>query len=287
MTTALLVLAGATSTGGIAAVLATRYRAARRTNPHVDTDNEMSNQMTTKPAALPKIVSQDEWAAAQSELLTKEKELTRAYDALAAERRRMPMVRIEKEYVFDGPEGRSTLLDLFDGRCQLIVYHFMFGPNWDAGCVGCSMLTDSIGPLEHVHARDASLVLISRAPLEKLTEYRARMGWSVPWYSSHNSDFNFDFGVSHGENEHHGLSVFLRDGDAVFRTYSTTDRGCDRLNFNLNYLDLTPFGRQETWENSPEGWPQSEPYVWWRRHDEYDSETSPPPSRERNEQSVL
>jgi predicted dithiol-disulfide oxidoreductase (DUF899 family) len=224
---------------------------------------------TRELPALPKIVSAEEWNAARLSLLAKEKVLTRALDDLAAERRRLPMVRIAKPYPFVGSEGQTTLLDMFEGRRQLIVYHFMFGPTWDAGCVGCSMLTDNIGHLAHLHARDTSLVLVSRAPFEKLARFRERMGWRIPWYSSYGTDFNFDFGVSEGDGEHHGLSVFLRDGRDIFRTYFTTDRGCDHLNANFNYLDLTPLGRQELWEESPEGWPQSEPYMWWRLHDEY------------------
>lgn len=263
--TAALVVAGVTSAGGLAAVVARKRR-----SPPADPE-EHSRRITMQTTALPPIVTQDEWEAAHEAFLTKEKEMTRALDALAAERRRLPMVRIETPYAFDGPQGKATLLDLFDGRRQLIIYHFMFAPDWEEGCIGCSMLTDHIGPLEHLNVRDTTLVLVSRAPLDKLERYRERMGWKVPWYSSFGSDFNYDFGVSHGEAEHHGLSVFLRDGEDIYRTYFTTDRGCDRLNANFNYLDLTPYGRQELWEDSPDGWPQSEPYVWWRRHDQYDT----------------
>ena len=144
----------------------------------------------------PPIVSESEWQAAHEELLAREKEATRARDALAAERRRQPMYRIEKDYVFEGPGGNASLLDLFEGRRQLIVYHFMFGPNQEAGCGGCSMFVDQVGDLAHLHARDTSFVLISRAPVEKLEHYRKRMGWTIPWYSSFDSDFNVDFGRS-------------------------------------------------------------------------------------------
>jgi predicted dithiol-disulfide oxidoreductase (DUF899 family) len=228
---------------------------------------------------LPPVVSEEEWQAAREALLVKEKDATRARDALAAERRRLPMVRIEKHYAFDGPEGKeATLLDLFDGRRQLLLYHFMFGPNQDAGCDGCSMFVDQIGHLAHLHARDASFALVSRAPLAKITEYKRRMGWTIGWYSSFDSDFNVDFGVGpetpqpgvYQDGETFGLSVFLRDGDSVYRTYFTTARGVEALGSVWTFLDLTPLGRQENWEDSPAGYPQTKPYEWWRRHDEYE-----------------
>jgi predicted dithiol-disulfide oxidoreductase (DUF899 family) len=222
---------------------------------------------------LPDVVTPDEWQAARDELLVQEKEATRALDALAAKRRRLPMVRIDKEYVFEGPaqepNGPATLVDLFDGRRQLIVYHFMLGPG-EPPCVGCASFTDNIGSLAHLHARDTSMVLVSRAPLAQIQQLRERMGWTLPWYSSNGSDFNFDFGVTAGDDERFGLSVFVRDGDDVFRTYFTSARGVDRLRPDFNLLDLTPLGRQETWEDSPDGWPQTSPYEWWRLHDEYD-----------------
>jgi predicted dithiol-disulfide oxidoreductase (DUF899 family) len=220
---------------------------------------------------LPPVVSQDEWQDALERLRVKEKEATRARDELAAERRRLPMVGVEKDYVFDGPEGKVPLLDMFEGRRQLIVYHFMFqpgAPGWpSAGCDGCSMFVDNIGHLAHLHARDTSLVLVSRAPLAKLEAYKRRMGWTVPWYSLAGNDFNDDHGVTSG----FGLSVFLRDGDSVFRTYFTTGRGVEALGSNWTFLDLTPLGRQEEWEDTPPGRPQTPPYDWWRRHDEYDA----------------
>jgi predicted dithiol-disulfide oxidoreductase (DUF899 family) len=229
--------------------------------------------MTESQRNLPQVVSPDEWLAARKELLAKEKELTRARDALAAERRRLPMVRIEKEYVFEGPDGKATLLDLFDSRRQLIVYHFMFAPGvegWpEAGCPGCSLFVDNIGHLAHLHARDTSFALVSYAPLANIEAYRERMGWAVPWFSSYGTDFNIDFGVTTDAGEAFGLSVFLRDGDTVFRSYFTNGRGVEALGSNWTFLDLTPFGRQEEWEHSPAGWPQTPPYEWWRRHDEY------------------
>jgi len=224
--------------------------------------------------ALPKIVSAEEWLRVREQLLVKEKDLTRQLDALAAERRRLPMVRIEKNYTFDGPRGQVSLLDLFDGRRQLIVYHFMFAPGGKP-CTGCSSFTDNIGHLAHLRARDTSLVLVSRAPQAEIQPYKQRMGWTVPWVSSHRSDFNYDFRVTTQDGESFGLSAFLRDGEAVYRTYFTTARGADRLRIDFNLLDLTPLGRQEEWEDSPEGWPQSPPYVWWRKHDEYGDTTSP------------
>lgn len=220
---------------------------------------------------LPRVVSAQDWQAALNKLLAKEKELTRLRDALNAERRRLPMVKIDKDYLFEGREGRVTLLELFAGRRQLIVYHFMFAPDWEEGCDGCSWVVDAMSHPAHLHARDTSLVLISRAPLGKLERYKVRMGWDLPWYSSLGSDFNFDFGASTDQGERHGASVFLREGDNVYRTYYTGARGVEYLGSHWTYLDLTPYGRQETWEDSPEGWPQTEPYVWNRRHDDYDN----------------
>ncbi|MDR0359734.1 MAG: DUF899 domain-containing protein [bacterium] len=218
--------------------------------------------------ALPPIVSTAEWQAARDRLLVQEKEATRALDALAAERRRLPMVLIDKEYVFEGPSGPATLLDVFEGRRQLAVYHFMFGPGSEP-CTGCSSFTDNIPDLSHLRARDTALALISRAPLAEIRVFGERMDWSVPWYSSFGSEFNEDLGLTTDGGESNGLSVFLRDGATVYRTYFTAARGVDRLRMDFNLLDLTPFGRQETWEDSPEGWPQTPPYVWWRKHDEY------------------
>ena len=225
------------------------------------------------PTRYPQIASREEWQQARDQLLVKEKAATRARDALAAERRRLPMVRIEKDYVFEGPHGKVSLPDLFEGRRQLIIYHFMFAPDVDgwpsAGCPGCSMVVDHIGHLAHLHARDTSLALVSRAPLANLESYKKRMGWTLPWFSSAGTDFNDDFGVTTAEGENFGLSVFLREGDTVFHTYFTGARGVEVLDTNFTLLDMTPFGRQEEWEDSPPGWPQTAPYEWWRRHDEY------------------
>jgi predicted dithiol-disulfide oxidoreductase (DUF899 family) len=228
--------------------------------------------MTTKN--LPRIVSRAEWQAARQGLLVKEKAATRARDALAAERRRLPMVHVDREYIFDGPDGKARLIDLFEGRRQLILYHFMFAPGVDgwpkAGCPGCSFVVDNIGHLAHLHARDTSFVLVSRAPLANLQAYQKRMGWKIPWFSSSENTFNNDFEVTTDRGETFGLSVFLRDGESVYHTYFTAGRGVEALGSTWTFLDLTPLGRQETWEKSPPGWPQTPPYEWWRRHDEYE-----------------
>jgi len=230
--------------------------------------------MSTTTMNLPQIVSPAEWRAAHEELLAKEKAATRERDALAAERRRLPMVPFDKSYVFEGPQGKASLLDLFEGRRQLLLYNFMFAPGVDgwptAGCPGCTMFVDQVGHLAHFHARDTSFALVSRAPLANLEAYKKRMGWTIPWYSSAGSDFNVDIGVTTDRGEMFCLSVFLRDDDRVFRTYGTDGRGVEALGSVWTFLDLTPLGRQETWEDSPEGWPQTPPYTWWRRHDEYD-----------------
>ena len=226
---------------------------------------------------LPPIVSQQEWEAASAKLLAKEKAATDARDARAAERRRLPRVRIDKRSEFTGPGGKQALEDLFEGRRQLLLYHFMFGPNQAAGCSGCSMFVDQVGHLAHLHARDTSFVLVSRAPIAVLEAYRKRMGWSIPWYSSFGTTFNPDFGRGpeapqpdqDQDGERFGLSAFIRDGDAVYRTYFTTNRGVEALGPVWTLLDLTALGRQEEWEDAPEGTPQTRPYQWWRRHDEY------------------
>ncbi len=220
---------------------------------------------------LPQVVAYDVWQAASAELLAKEKAATRARDALNAARRRLPMVKVDKPYLFEGLDGSASLLDLFDGRRQLILYHFMFGPSEDEGCVGCSMFADNIGHLSHLHARDTALALVSRAPLSNLVSYKARMGWDVPWFSAFASDFNQDFGLTTDQGETHGLSVFIGDGDSIFRTYFTNNRGTETLGSTWTFLDLTPLGRQEEWENSPAGRPQTPPYEWWHRHDKYAS----------------
>ncbi len=170
----------------------------------------------------PQVVSPDEWRAARRQLLAKEKEFTRQRDALNAERRRLPMVEVVKPYLFEGKEGEVSLLDLFEGRSQLLVYHFMFDPSWDQGCPSCSFLVDNIGHLSHLHARDTTLALVSRAPVAKIEPYRQRMGWAVPWYSSFGSDFNYDFHVTLDVGEMHGISAFLRRAGRVFHTYSAT-----------------------------------------------------------------
>jgi predicted dithiol-disulfide oxidoreductase (DUF899 family) len=216
----------------------------------------------------PPIVSQEEWEAAHQHLLVKEKELTRARDALAAERRRMPWLPVEKAYEFDGPQGRASLLDLFEGRRQLIVYRAFYDPGvhgWpEHACVGCSMVADHVGHLAHLNARGTTLAFVSRAPQPDLARVKAGMGWTMPWYTLADT-FDADFGVD----EWHGTNVFIRDGDRVFRTYFTNGRGDESLGSTWSYLDLTALGRQEEWEDSPEGYPQTPPYEWWNWHDEY------------------
>jgi predicted dithiol-disulfide oxidoreductase (DUF899 family) len=231
----------------------------------------------------PQVASREEWLAARKELLAKEKELTRQRDALAAERRRLPMVKIDKEYLFEGPNGEASLVDLFEGRRQLIVYHFMFSPEWDEGCPSCSAGADEVskGLLEHLHARETTLAYVSRAPFPKLEAYKAKKGWIFPWYSSYGSDFNYDFHVTLDESvapimynyrtkaeheqagtsyyvegeqpiERHGHSCFLRDGNDVFHTYSMYGRGAETVGGSYYFLDLTTLGRQEDWEE-PKG----------------------------------
>lgn len=197
----------------------------------------------------PHVVPRDEWLAARAELLIKEKEATHARDRLNAERRRLPMVRIEKPYRFEGPHGTVSLLDLFEGRRQLIVYHFMFDPSWDDGCPSCTNLVNNLpSRLAGLYDANTSLVLVSRAPLAKLEPYKQRMNWTVPWFSSFDSDFNYDFGVTDEDGEKPGVSVFLHEGEDILHSYSTTGRGVDILLGTYNYLDLTPLGRQEEWE---------------------------------------
>ena len=219
--------------------------------------------------ALPSIVTREEWARARAELLIREKELIRQKDRVSALRRRLPMVEILADYSFDTGSGAVSLRDLFDGRRQLIVQHFMFGADWDKGCPGCSMMADHIGPLSHLHAKDTSLVLVSRAPVAKLHAFRERMGWDLPWVSSGATTFNDDFGTTVDGEDHHAISAFLRHGDRVFHTWQTFDRGEEPFMVVFDLLDLTAYGRQESWEDSPPGWPQQPPYEWMRLHDEY------------------
>lgn len=245
---------------------------------------------TTKESniQLPNIVSRNEWLSARKNFLNKEKEFTRQRDQLNAERRNLPMVQIDKNYVFEGSEGETNLHNLFDGRSQLIVYHFMFDPSWEEGCKSCSFMVDNIGHLSHLHAYDTSLALVSRAPLKKIDAFKKRMGWNIPWVSSFGSDFNYDFHVTTDESvtpvmynylnkeelekkgdpdflkgEQPGVSIFLRDGSNIYHTYSTYTRGFDILMNTYNYLDLTPMGRNE-----------SSPLERVRHHDRYDHSKS-------------
>jgi predicted dithiol-disulfide oxidoreductase (DUF899 family) len=216
----------------------------------------------------PPIVTPQEWEAARQQLLVKEKELTRARDALAAERRRMPWLAVDKEYEFDGPNGRVSLADLFEGRRQLIIYRAFFEPGvigWpDHACHGCSMMADQVAHVAHLNARDTTFAYASRAPQPDIARLKARMGWTMPWYTM-TDGFDADFGVD----EWHGTNAFFRDGSAVFRTYFVNNRGDEALGSTWSYLDLSALGRQETWEDSPDGYPQTAPYDWWNWHDEY------------------
>ncbi|MBV1703178.1 MAG: DUF899 family protein [Hyphomicrobiales bacterium] len=223
---------------------------------------------------LPPVVTRDEWTAAWADMLAKEKSLTRAHDALAAERRRMPWMAVEKPYEFAGPNGKASLLDLFEGRRQLIVYRAFFEPGvygWpDHACRGCSLGADQVSDLAHLNARDTTLAYVSRAPYADIVRLKARMGWTMPWYSFEGT-FDADFGVDLW----HGHNVFIRHGGRIFRTYFTNNRGDEALGTTWSYLDLTPLGRQETWEDSPAGYPQSPPYKWWNRNDNYGTDATP------------
>lgn len=215
----------------------------------------------TARTALPPIVSREEWQAARDSLMAREKAHTHAKDALSAERRRLPMVEIDADYRFDGAQGEATLLDLFEGRRQLIVQHFMFHPDWENGCPSCTFSVNEIGTTAPLHKRDVTFALVSRAPLAKLLAYKERMGWAFPWYSSGGSTFNRDFHVTtDDDHEIPGMSVFLRDGERVYHTYSTGSRGVEPVLPTYGFLDMTPFGRQEDWEDSPAGWPQKPTY---------------------------
>ena len=222
----------------------------------------------------PPVVSPQAWEAARQTLLVQEKAATRARDALAAERRRMPWLAVGKTYGFEGPDGRLSLPKLFDGRRQLIVYRAFFEPGvhgWpDHGCRGCSMVADQVAHLAHLNARDTTLVFASRAPQADIARLKARMGWTIPWVTITDS-FDADFGVD----QWHGTNVFIRDGDEIFRTYFINNRGDEALGSTWSYLDITALGRQEVWENSPEGYPQTAPYKWWNWHDGYAAEATP------------
>jgi predicted dithiol-disulfide oxidoreductase (DUF899 family) len=221
--------------------------------------------MTTTP-----IVSPQEWEAALEQMLVKEKALTRARDALAAERRRMPRMAVERDYAFEGPDGPASLLDLFAGRRQLIVYRFFFDPDvngWpERGCRGCSMVADQVAHLAHLNARDTTLVFVSRAPQQEIARLKREMGWDIPWYTL-TDDFDADFGVG----EWHGTNVFLRDGEDIFRTYFLNKRGDEAMGGTWAYLDITALGRQEVWEDAPAGVEQTPAYTWWNYHDRYDA----------------
>ena len=226
--------------------------------------------MDTPPIVLPR-----EWTAAREEMLVKEKQLTRARDALAAERRRMPWMQIDKDYRFEGPDGQVSLLDLFEGRRQLICYRAFLDPGvagWpEHGCVGCSLMADHVPNLAHLNARDTTLVYASRAGQADIRRLQTKMGWEhIPWYTIVD-DFDVDLGVD----EWHGTNAFIRDGDRIFRTYFIDGRGDEAFVTTWSYLDMTALGRQEDWEDSPNGAPQTPPYTWWKWNDAYDVPPSP------------
>jgi len=231
---------------------------------------------TTSSQETPAIVTPAAWAAAHKQMLAKEKALTHARDALSAERRRMPWMAVEKAYVFDGPNGKVSLQDLFEGRRQLIVYRAFFEPGvhgWpEHACVGCSMVADQASHLAHLHARNTSLAYVSRAPQGDIARLKAKMGWTMPWYTLTDS-FDADFGVD----EWHGHNAFIRDGDRIYRTYLINSRGDEAIGTVWSYLDMTALGRQETWEDSPKGYPQERPYKWWNWHDSYVPNAAPDP----------
>jgi predicted dithiol-disulfide oxidoreductase (DUF899 family) len=218
----------------------------------------------------PSIVTPKEWEEARQQLLVKEKELTRARDAMAAERRRMPWLAVQKEYEFDGPAGKASLPELFEGRRQLIVYRAFFEPGvygWpDHACPGCSLVADQVAHVAHLNARDTTLAFVSRGSQPDIERVKARMGWTMPWYTI-TDEFDADFGVD----EWHGTNAFIRDGESVFRTYFVNNRGDEPMGGTWSYLDITALGRQEEWEDSPDGYPQTPPYTWWRWHDAYES----------------
>jgi predicted dithiol-disulfide oxidoreductase (DUF899 family) len=230
------------------------------------------------PMKTPPIVSPQEWATARQKMLAKDKAHMQAGDALSAERRRMPWVLVEKKYEFEGPQGKVRLLDLFEGRRQLIIYRAFFEPGvfgWpDHACRGCSLGADQVSHLAHLNARDTTLVYASPASQADVARLKARMGWErIPWYTFLTPGFDKDFGVD----EYHGHNVFFRDGERVFRTYFVNGRGDEVMGTVWSYLDITPLGRQEIWEDSPEGYPQGAPYKWWNWNDNYDAEASPDP----------
>lgn len=257
-----------------------RLRREARTPLGQKGSNAMTTPAETGPDApqpamhTPPVVSPEAWEAARQQMLVKEKAHTRARDALAAERRRMPWMAVKADYAFEGPQGRLTLLDLFAGRRQLILYRAFFEPGvygWpDHACRGCSMMADQVAHLAHLNARDTTLVFASRGPQADIARVKARMGWTMPWVTIIDG-FDADFGVD----EWHGTNVFYRDGTSVFRTYFTSSRGDEQMGSTWNYLDITPLGRQEVWEDSPEGYPQTPTYKWWNWNDSYVADAPP------------
>lgn len=221
-----------------------------------------------------KVVSPAEWNRARTAMTAKEKKHMRAGDALAAARRRMPWMKIESRHAFEGPQGRVGLIDLFEGRTQLILYHFMFGPKvggWpEKGCVGCSFVADQLSHMDHIHSRDITFAMVSTVPLADIQRLRERWGWKRwPWYSG-SPEFNRELDVSDESGNPFGMNVFIRDGKDIYRTHYVTRRGIEAFGTAWSFFDVVPFGRQEIWQDAPAGTPQGKPYVWWNRHGEYD-----------------
>lgn len=214
----------------------------------------------------PEIVTRSEWLAAHQALMAKEKALTRAQDALAAERRRQPWELVEKDYEFEGQNGKASLSDLFEGRRQLVLYHHMLKKDDPSPCSGCGMFTDNVGNIVHLNQRDTTFAIIAKAPIGQIDALKRRLGWTMPFYST-SGDLNRDF-FNDGD---FGLNVFFQQDGRIYRTYYTTGRGVEKLGTIWTFLDLTPLGRQEKWEDSPEGVPQTDPYRWWRLNDEYEA----------------
>jgi predicted dithiol-disulfide oxidoreductase (DUF899 family) len=285
----MLAAAGATSTGGLAAFAVKQFvfnptEIIKQTKQNKMKVKELEPKTVEKEINLAKVVPETEWLIARRDLLTREKELTRLRDEVSRHRRELPWVKVDKEYVFDGPDGKETLSDLFDGRSQLIVYHFMFGPDWEEGCKSCSYLADHFDGVNwHLPHRDVTFVVVSRAPMSEIQAYQNRMRWRFKWLSSYGTDFNFDYHVSFTKEDEEkgtayynyttqefisdelpGLSVFYKDEDGdVFHTYSTYGRGLDILVGTYNFLDLVPKGRDEDHLDFT--------MEWVRRHDEYET----------------
>jgi predicted dithiol-disulfide oxidoreductase (DUF899 family) len=220
----------------------------------------------------PDVVSRQQWQEKRRSFLKEEKEATRAQDALNARRRRLPMTPMDRPYTFGSTRGELQFADLFEGRPQLIIYHNMLAAGLDHVCSGCSYYCDHVGNLEHLNARRTTFAVVARATVPEIERVKSRLGWSFPWYSCFGTTFHEDFVESEGES--FGLSVFIRRGNDIYQTYFTSGRGVEQPSNTFGFLDITPWGRQELWEDSPDGWPQEPAHTWRRVHDEYGSKTT-------------